>query len=101
MVNPRLSNEEYTKYSFPSKNIEYLVSGTPALTSSLPGMPKEYLDYFYLIEDETEIGIESKLREVLQKSVLELSEFGEKARKFVIENKNNVTQTEKFLKIFS
>jgi len=101
LVNPRFSKEEYTKYSFPSKNMEYLVSGTPALTSSLPGMPKEYLDYFYLIEDETEKGIESKLREILQKSVAELSDFGEKARRFVIENKNNITQTEKFLKIFS
>jgi glycosyltransferase involved in cell wall biosynthesis len=31
LVNPRPTNEEYTRYSFPSKNMEYMVSGTPVL----------------------------------------------------------------------
>ena len=42
LVNPRTSDGEYTKYSFPSKNMEYMVSGTPVLTTDLPGMPKEH-----------------------------------------------------------
>ena len=29
LVNPRPSDPEYTKYSFPSKNMEYMASGTP------------------------------------------------------------------------
>lgn len=29
LVNPRNDNNEFTKYSFPSKVIEYLGSGTP------------------------------------------------------------------------
>src|SRR5690606_27241774 len=29
LVNPRPSKEEFTKYSFPSKTIEYMASGTP------------------------------------------------------------------------
>ena len=41
LINPRPSNEEFTKYSFPSKNMEYMVSGTPTLLTKLPGMPKE------------------------------------------------------------
>lgn len=33
LVNLRPSNEEFTKYSFPSKNMEYMVLGTPTLTT--------------------------------------------------------------------
>ena len=31
LVNQRSNNEEYTKYSFPSKIMEYLSSGTPVV----------------------------------------------------------------------
>ena len=41
LVNPRPTDEEYVKYSFPSKTMEYMASGTPVLTTILPGMPKE------------------------------------------------------------
>jgi len=42
LVNPRPNNEEYTKYSFPSKNIEYLASGNPVVTYMLDGMTEWY-----------------------------------------------------------
>lgn len=60
LVNPRPIEPEYTKYSFPSKNMEYMVSGTPLLTTKLPGMPKEYYRYVYLLEDESSNGIAKK-----------------------------------------
>ena len=41
LVNPRPTGEEYVKYSFPSKTMEYMASGTPVLTTRLPGMPAE------------------------------------------------------------
>lgn len=47
LVNPRPNNEEYTKYSFPSKNIEYLLTGKPVVAYMLDGMPKHYIDYIY------------------------------------------------------
>lgn len=56
LVNPRPTHEEFTKYSFPSKNIEYMASGTPLLTTKLPGMPKEYYPYVFLIENESVEG---------------------------------------------
>lgn len=99
LVNPRPTNEEYTKYSFPSKNMEYMASGTPALTTKLPGMPKEYYDYVYLIEDETEEGIVKALKEVLNKPSDELHEMGLRAKEFVIREKNNVNQAEKIIKL--
>ena len=53
LVNPRPTAPEYTKYSFPSKNMEYMASGTPLLTTKLPGMPEDYYPHIYLLEDET------------------------------------------------
>lgn len=95
LINPRPTNEEYTKYSFPSKNMEYMVSGTPVLTTRLPGMPEEYEPYVYLIEDETVAGLASVLREILSFSREDLHQKGAEAKKFVLENKNNVVQAGK------
>ena len=36
LVNPRPSVKDFTKYSFPSKNMEYMVSCIPLLTTHLP-----------------------------------------------------------------
>jgi len=51
LVNPRENNEEYTKYSFPSKNIEYLASGNPVVAYMLDGMGDCYREYIYLLEN--------------------------------------------------
>ena len=97
LVNPRPTGEEYVKYSFPSKTMEYMASGTPVLTTVLPGMPKEYHSYVYLLEDETADGITQKLKEVLANSDETLCRKGMEARKFVLEQKNNVIQASKIL----
>lgn len=99
LVNPRPTDEEYTKYSFPSKNMEYMVSGTPTLTSNLPGMPEEYQEYVYLIEEETVEGLTSKLRDVLLKTREELHQRGMEARGYVLDNKNNVVQACKIIEM--
>lgn len=97
LVNPRFTSEEYTKYSFPSKNIEYMVSGTPVLTTKLPGMPEEYYNYVYLIEDETQRGMQKCLETLLGLNEDELDKKGKKAREFVLSQKNNVNQTNKII----
>ena len=53
LVNPRPNNEEYTKYSFPSKNIEYLQSGKPVVAYMLDGMPTIYSDFIYEIRNNS------------------------------------------------
>lgn len=97
LINPRPTEPEYTKYSFPSKNMEYMVSGTPILTTVLPGMPKEYYPYIYSINDETSDGIAKTLKDVLNIPKEERTEKGKAARTFVLENKNNVIQAKKIL----
>lgn len=97
LVNPRPSFEKFTKYSFPSKNMEYMVSGTPLLTSKLQGMPIEYYDYVYLFEDETISGMAITIEQILLKSSDELISFGLNAQKFVLNQKSNEIQAKKIL----
>lgn len=97
LVNPRPSAPDYTKYSFPSKNMEYMVSGTPTLTTKLPGMPEEYYPYVYLLEDESPEGVAVKLREIFSTSFEERKQKAFSARRFVIENKSNIVQSRKIL----
>lgn len=99
LVNPRPTDEEYVKYSFPSKTMEYMASGTPVLTTVLPGMPKEYYPYVYLLEDESAEGIAGMLKQVLSQSEKALFEKGAAARAFVLDTRNNVVQAAKILEM--
>lgn len=97
LVNPRPTHEEFVKYSFPSKTMEYMASGTPVLTTVLPGMPKEYHPYVFLIQEETEAGVEKMLKTVLAHTDEELFQKGREARNYILEEKNNVIQAQRLL----
>lgn len=101
LVNPRFITEEFTKYSFPSKNMEYMVSGTPVLTTKLPGMPSEYYSYVLLIDDETIEGYVNAIENSFDFSSDILTDLGSKARRFVLEKKNNVYQARRVLKLIN
>lgn len=92
LVNPRPSNEEFSKYSFPSKTLEYMVSGTPLASTRLPGIPDEYFNYIYSFEDETKDGIKSSLHSILNLNSKELQEKGKQAFEYVIREKTNIKQ---------
>lgn len=97
LINPRPTNEEFTKYSFPSKNMEYMVSGTPLLTTPLPGMPKDYNPFVYLFEDESVEGMYKTIKSLLSKPKEELHEFGLKAKTFVLNIKSNYKQASRIV----
>ena len=97
LINPRPTEEEFTQYSFPSKNMEYMLTGTPVLTTKLPGMPEEYYPYVYLLEDESENGIATKLKELYLLGQAELQAKGKRAFQFVLENKSNKMQAWKVI----
>ncbi|MCM1378095.1 MAG: glycosyltransferase [Clostridium sp.] len=99
LINPRPTDEEFTRYSFPSKNMEYMVSGTPVLTTRLPGMPLEYHEYVYLFDTEDVEGYADVLSEVLSLPREALREKGIKAQEFVLINKNNIAQGKRILEM--
>ena len=95
LVNPRPTKDEYTKYSFPSKNMEYMMSGTPVLTTKLPGMPKEYYPFIFAIEEESADGICDAIRKFFDKDKQLRYDTGRAAREFVLTNKSNIVQAKK------
>lgn len=97
LVNVRDGNDEFTKYSFPSKTIEYMLSGTPVLMTRLPGVPKEYDNYLYCMDDNRVETLHQALEMLGSKLADELLDFGAKAQTFVVEQKNARVQAKKML----
>lgn len=97
LVNPRPVDREFTKYSFPSKNMEYLASGTPVLTTRLPGMPAEYYEYVMTIDAPGREGMRQALEAALAMGPHELEVRGRRGKEFVMTEKNNVVQTARIL----
>jgi len=96
LINARSSKEEFVKYSFPSKTLEYMISGTPLITTILPGIPDEYKDYVIVLDDNNPETIAKKLKEVLEYSNNECINIGLKARQFA-ETKNYISQARKII----
>lgn len=90
LVNPRPSDETFSKYSFPSKTMEYLLSGAPVVSTRLPGIPVEYFDHMFAFDDETSSGMGSTLKSLLTLPADELKKKGADGHDFVMREKNNL-----------
>lgn len=99
LVNPRDISNEMVKYSFPSKNMEYLASGTPFLCTKLPCLPDEYIEYLNLFESDDISGIKNGIENILKQDYLNLLDKAKKGQLFMLENKNNKIQTNKILSL--
>ena len=78
LVNPRKNDEAYTKYSFPSKTVEYMLSGRPIVCYKLDGIPNEYDDYLNYVTDNSIESLKNKLIEVLSIEPKQLTKQGVK-----------------------
>lgn len=99
LVNPRTDEGEFTKYSFPSKTMEYLSSGTPTLLYRLPGIPDEYYNYCFNISNPGTETLKSKIEEILLIPKQDLILFGMKAQEFINTQKKSCVQTQKVLNL--
>lgn len=100
LINPRRPTGTYTKYSFPSKTAEYMMSGKPAIMYKLEGVPDSYDEHLnYLTADTPEI-IKDELVKIFETNYSSLSEKAERARAFMLENASSVAQAKKIVEMF-
>jgi glycosyltransferase involved in cell wall biosynthesis len=63
LINPRDTLWEGARYSFPSKLFDYMTRGLPVLSTSMPGIPPEYFECFFALDDrDTELFAASLVR---------------------------------------
>lgn len=99
LINPRPNEGEYVKYSFPSKTMEYMMSGKPVLMFKLAGIPDEYIEYIYFFDKNEHESICEKINEILSKHHKEFKDFGDDALNFIIQNKSNKDQVQKVIEL--
>lgn len=102
LVNPRNSGDgEYVKYSFPSKDIDYLSTGVPSILCKLPGMPPSYYGYFIDAGEGTPKELASAITKIYKTTEKDRKEIGVKAKNFITNRMNLIRQAESILSLIS
>ena len=98
LVNMRLPSEPASGYCFPSKLFEYMATGTPVLSFDIAGIPRKYLDYLFIVNEESKEALAKMIEETMKLDGESLKECGNAAREFVLREKNTKTQASKMWK---
>lgn len=97
LINPRLRSGLSTRYSFPSKTLEYMRSGKPVICHRIDGIPQDYDDYLCYTPEDSPAGIQQAVRALQEKSPEERLRIGQNARDYVLAQKNPVAQCQKLV----
>lgn len=97
LIEPRPTNNEIVKMSFPSKIIEYMASGTPVLSTNLPCYSDEYALYQYRIDDESVMGLRAAIEKTLAIGETDRRQKGQQAKRFILDNKTIQLQCSKII----
>lgn len=99
LINPRPIHQKFTNYTFPSKTMEYLSTGTCSSCTQLPGIPSEYFNYMGNLKNGSVEDIVSYFNEFTKLSDKEKEKRSLEALAFVNENKNCAIQASKIVSI--
>jgi len=101
LVNVRNPMDDFTRYSFPSKTLEYMLSGTMFLSTKLEGIPIEYYKYIKTINNNSVECIRNGIEEAYLSGEEKRKEAGKRAQEFVREFKNPKVQSKKILEFIN
>lgn len=101
IVNPRENVGEFTKYSFPSKNLEALSSGIPFIGYKLDGIPAEYDKYINYPKDESVEALAECIYTVGRSKHYQAIKVASQAKEWITKVKSPLSQGEKIIKLIS
>lgn len=97
LINTGLPDDEVSKYCFPSKLFEYMASGNPVVSVKSPGIPDEYFEYIIGIPSMSREDILEGIQKVIKMSNDGRQLYGNRAKEFVLEQKNQTIQAKKLI----
>lgn len=86
LLNLRL--EEEVDFHFPSKLLEYLVTGKHVVSTPVAHAERDYGAYMSLLHDKTPDGLAKLLKELISRSQADMLSQGRDAREFMLANRN-------------
>lgn len=92
LVQPRPVEQDFVRFSFPSKLMEYLASGAPVVSTRLPGIPDDFRDHIEWAEPDDADGLRHAIERVLDLSPEERRARGDAARYFIRRTRGSRTQ---------
>lgn len=95
LISMRKPTEEASKYCFPSKIFEYMITGKPVLSFRIDGIPDAYYNYLIEMGSLDPESIKESIQKVGAMTRDERERLGAAGRAFVINNKNNVSQAKR------
>ena len=88
LLNARPSGHPITRYTFPSKLIEYMMSGRPVITTRLPGISPDYFPHLRILEEEAPEALAALIDSVCSEPADQRDALGGRAREFVLTHKS-------------
>lgn len=91
LINPRHIDGDLPQYSFPSKLLEYMATGTPVMTTRLPTLPEDYEPHLCLTEQggpELARSIDS----FFARPSAERIDLGSSAQAFILATRGHLAQ---------
>lgn len=101
LINPRNNDEEFVKYSFPSKILEYISSGTPTLVYKLDGIPDEYDQVLNYIEGSSPFDLANSIKKYLYITDEERITIWKKSVDFINSKKTPYKQVKKIFELIN
>ncbi|MFI3227936.1 MAG: glycosyltransferase [Clostridia bacterium] len=98
LINPRNIDDEIAKNTFPSKIFEYMMSGTPVLSTKLNGFTEDYLDKMFFMDNNDVDTISKSINFIDSLDEKEMKYMAQKAKDFIAKEKNWNVQCEKIRK---
>lgn len=100
MINPRTPTGGFTKYSFPSKTAEYMMTGKPTVMYRLEGLSDDYDDLLNYIYAEDPKGLSGELRALIQTDRGFLLDRAKRAKEYVLTYKSPEAQADRIIEMW-